>query len=77
MACYRLGFLHLRGHNASRGKDLVQAYLWFSLAAQRELGDADHWRDTIAETLSEKELSEARALLAEWELEHESGAAAP
>jgi TPR repeat protein len=70
MACYRLGFLHMRGQNASGRKDPVQAWLWFSLAADQGLGDAESWRDRVADRMNVEQLAEARVLLERWRQEH-------
>ncbi|NIR59989.1 MAG: sel1 repeat family protein [Gammaproteobacteria bacterium] len=63
LASYKVALLYLRGRGFPR-KDFVQAYRWFSTAASLGVGDARNWRDKIRPKMTDKELSEADALLA-------------
>jgi TPR repeat protein len=66
LAGYKLAFQYLRGRGSARRKDLVQAHFWFSVSAERGVGDSAQWRDRVARKLSKKQLAESRALLAGW-----------
>jgi len=62
-AAYDLAFMYFRGHGVPRGrKDFVQAYLWFSIAAEHGTGDAAAWRERVAAKLTADEIDAARQL---------------
>jgi TPR repeat protein len=61
MAAYKLGFLNYRGRGVPR-KDFVQAYRWFSVAAESGVGDAAVWRDRVREKMTRQEIEEADRL---------------
>lgn len=61
-AAYRLGLLLYRG-KGDGGKAYARAYVWFTRAAERGIGDAAAWRDRVYLKLNEQERAEARRLL--------------
>jgi TPR repeat protein len=65
LAGYKLAFAYLRGRGAS-GKDHALAYAWFSVSAERGVGDAAEWRDRVAAKMTEREREEAERFLSEW-----------
>jgi TPR repeat protein len=52
-------------------QDLVQAQMWFSLAATKGAKGAGFLRDYTAKSMSPAELTEARQLAREWDSQHE------
>jgi len=62
-AMYHLGFLYLRGRGVSRRVEYGLAHGWFSLAAERGVGDAAAWRDRIARKLTPKEREQSAKLV--------------
>ena len=64
MAGYRLAFMYLRGE-VSRHKDFARAHAWFSLSAERGVGDAEQWRDKVAKKMTPAELAEANGVAAQ------------
>lgn len=67
MAMYRMAFIRLRGAGTTEGKDHVAAHVWFSLAADRGVGDAAAWRERIETKMSVEELEQAARLRGERE----------
>ena len=61
-AMYDLAFLYMRGRGVSRRPELGLAHGWFSLAAQRGVGDASAWRDRLARKLTPKEREQSANL---------------
>jgi localization factor PodJL len=66
IAGYKLAFQYFRGRGIAKSKDLVQAHFWFSVSAERGVGDAAQWRAKIEQKLSKRQLAESEELLAEW-----------
>ena len=66
----RVGKMFSRGYGAP--KDNVQAYKWFAIAS--ELGDygANYKRDSLAEKMSEEEISESMDLAGVWIENHQT-----
>lgn len=62
-AMLTLGLLHQTGRGVSRS--LPEAFAWFSLAADQQDPAAKRWRDTLAASLSPRELVEARKRITE------------
>jgi len=60
MAWRRLGQMHAAGRGTP--KDLVRAHMWFTLCAERDLGDAEAWRDYLAARMSPGEIAESEEL---------------
>jgi len=54
--------MHMNGEGTR--KDLIQAYAWFDLAAEREYPDFVATRDSLKKTLTPDQLTEAQALRA-------------
>jgi TPR repeat protein len=69
LAMYQLAFLYWRGRGASGRKEHVNALVWFSLAADRGVGDAANWRDEVAKKLSRQEKADSARLLDQRRLE--------
>jgi TPR repeat protein len=67
MAWYRLGFLYMDGRGLPEGRDLSQAYLWFSLCAEEGIGDAARWRDEVGRKMSRRQREESARLIEEWQ----------
>ena len=63
-AQYLLGFLYARGEGVRR--DLVRAYLWFSLAARQGDGIAADALTGLARRMSPEQVDEARSLVRAW-----------
>lgn len=74
-AQYELGELYYRGTGV--GRDLVEAYVWFDLSADRLTGDAQEMaraaRKEVGRRLSDAQLAEARRRVARWREEHQRG----
>jgi TPR repeat protein len=62
LAGYKLAHLYLKGR-VTPEQDYVQAHAWFSLSADRGIGDAAEWRDKIAKKMTEEELERSAALV--------------
>jgi TPR repeat protein len=67
LAGYRLAFMYLRGIGLSRNRDFVQAYMWFLLSADRDVGDSAEWREKLVTKMSASEIDEARRLAGSWQ----------
>ena len=65
-AGYKLAFQYFRGRGIAKGKDLVQAHFWFSVSAERGVGDAQQWRERLEEKMSKRQLAQSEEKLAEW-----------
>ena len=65
MALYMLGLLSFRGGPRGAGPDYVQAYVWFSRAAAKGVGDAEDWLARLTSKMTSAERSEAARLVAE------------
>jgi TPR repeat protein len=59
-----LGFMYDAGHGVP--KDDVQAYMWFTLAAERGSADTVTNRDLLAKVLTPDQLAEAQRPAREW-----------
>lgn len=62
-AQYQLGLAYLTGNPPGGSRDLVEAYVWFALAAGNGHSDADAVRERIASELSPDQRTRAEALL--------------
>ena len=58
-----LGNIYAQGIGVDR--DLIRAYAWYSLSAERGDSAGEHYRDTLAKELDEQELEAARILAIE------------
>ena len=67
-AQYRLGLRYSQGQGVP--KNIVQAYMWWSLAAAKGDEDARKARDKFAKSMIPADLSEAQRLAREWLEEH-------
>ena len=65
MSAYKLAFFYLRGHMSSH-REYVEAHKWFSLSAERGVGDAAEWRDKIAKKMTREELALSESLARDW-----------
>jgi TPR repeat protein len=65
-AGYKLAFQYFRGRGIAKSKDIVQAHFWFSVSAERGVGDAAEWRDKTARKMNKAQLARSRDLLDEW-----------
>jgi TPR repeat protein len=74
LAIYHLALLYWRGRGGSGRKEHVNAHVWFSIAAERGVGDAGEWRDKVAGKMTRKE-REASERLIEEKRENPAGAA--
>ncbi len=63
-AQYNLGVMYTRGEGLPQ--DLVQAYLWFSLAASKRYGSARQSRAAVRRALNPSQVTEAQRLIDEW-----------
>lgn len=61
-AAYRLALFLFRGEGGG-GKSYARAYVWFTRAAEQDVGDAAAWRDRIYKKMNGREREEARRLL--------------
>jgi TPR repeat protein len=65
-AGYDLAFMYFRGRGLPGGKkDYVQAYVWFSISAERGIGDAAAWLEKVGAKLTTQEFDTAQQLLLE------------
>jgi TPR repeat protein len=64
-AGYKIAFQYLRGRGVSKSKDLPRAYFWFTVSAERGVGDAEEWRAKVEKKMNKGQLAEAEQLLAE------------
>jgi TPR repeat protein len=62
---FRYGCLVYYGRGVEK-RDLVQAHMWFNLAAAADYKAADEYREMVAEKMTPKEVSEAQKLAREW-----------
>jgi TPR repeat protein len=49
-------------------QDLVQAHMWFNLAAAGGYADAQKSRDSVAAKMTPAQIAEAQRLASEWRL---------
>jgi TPR repeat protein len=77
LAMYHLAFMYYRGQGVSRRRDYVGGYVWFSLAAEAEVGDAAAWRDELRRKMTPDELAEAEAGIAAQKKKRDRPAADP
>lgn len=63
-AQYMLGFLYARGEGVRR--DLVRAYLWFSLAARHGDPIAADMVVSLSRRMTPEQIAQAKALALEW-----------
>ncbi len=63
-AQYMLGFLYARGEGVRR--DLVRAYLWFSLAARQGDAIAADMVVSLSRRMTPEQIAQAKALALEW-----------
>lgn len=61
---YKLGLIYSTGHGVSA--DLIQAHMWFNLAAARGSDDAKECRRELAEQMNSSEIARAQKLAREW-----------
>ena len=61
---YRLGLIYATGQGGAA--DLVQAHMWFNLAAARGLDAAKESRQELACMMSSSEVAEAQRRAREW-----------
>ena len=61
---YKLGLIYSTGHG--EGADLVQAHMWFNLAAARGSEAAKECRRELADMMSKDEVAEAQRRAREW-----------
>jgi TPR repeat protein len=62
---YYVALMYYRGRGGDWEKDYVRAYVWFTLAADKGIGDATWWRDRLGEKMSDREAARAKEVLAE------------
>lgn len=60
-----LGHLYLRGEGGVK-KDLVFAFVWYGIAANRGFQDAIRAREAVAKEMSKSQLDEGQRLLRDW-----------
>lgn len=60
-----LGHLYMRGEAGVR-KDVVFAFLWYGIAANRGFQDAIRAREAVAKEMTKSQLDEGQRLLREW-----------
>jgi TPR repeat protein len=72
--CFGLGMIYSSG--AGVAVDLVQAHMWFNIAAMRSHKDAARLRREIAELMSDSEIGSAQRAARDW-LKHHPHAPAP
>lgn len=63
---YRLGFMYLQGRGVADHRDYVRAYMWFTLAAEQGVGDAEQWRSKLVGKMTEVEIAEATQMAADF-----------
>ncbi len=68
-AQFGIGFIYMMGHGVPQ--DLVQAHMWFDLAAARGHGEARQAREDIATLMSPSQIKEAQRLAREWMEAHQ------
>ena len=61
---YRLGLIYSTGNNGS--VDMIQAHMWFNLAAARGSEPAKECRRELADQMSPTEVAQAQKLAREW-----------
>jgi TPR repeat protein len=66
--CFGLGMIYSAG--AGVGIDLVQAHMWFNIAAMRSHKDAARLRREIAELMSDSEIGCAQRAARDWLKSH-------
>jgi TPR repeat protein len=62
---YKLGLIYSTGQG-EEGMDLVQAHMWFNLAAVRGSEPAKDCRRELADMMSKDEIAEAQRRAREW-----------
>jgi TPR repeat protein len=62
---YYVALMYYRGRGGDWEKDYVRAYVWFTLAAEKGIGDATWWRDRLGAKMSDRETAESKKLLAD------------
>ncbi len=62
---YKLGLIYSTGQGED-GMDLVQAHMWFNLAAVRGSDAAKDCRRELADMMSKDEIAEAQRRAREW-----------
>ena len=68
-AQYNLGVMYTRGEGLPQ--DLVQAYLWFSLAASKRYGNARQSRAAVRRALTSSQVAEGQRLIDEWKAQRQ------
>jgi TPR repeat protein len=63
-ALYRLGLIYSTGQGAPL--DLVQAHMWFNLAALRGSQEAKYCRKELADQMTTDEIASAQRAAREW-----------
>lgn len=64
-AIYKTALVHLHGRGVAR-RDYAEAYKWFVIAAERDIGDAAAWRDRTFKKMTDEEKEQAEASIAAW-----------
>jgi TPR repeat protein len=64
-ACFELGVAHSTGAR-NRPADLIDAHMWFNLAAAAGHEDAAECRADVAEQMSAREIAEAQRRARHW-----------
>ncbi len=63
-----LGFIYYNGQGVRQ--DIVQAHIWFDLAAAQGGGKAKKNRDIAAERMTPDQIAEAQRMAREWMAKH-------
>ena len=64
-----LGFGYAQGNGVPQ--DIIQAYMWFNLAAVQGDKAGRAWRDYAAKGMTSADISKAQALAREWMEKHQ------
>jgi hypothetical protein len=64
---YRLGFMSSRGSARSHEKDVVRAFVWYTLSFQGGYATAKLSRDRLSQDMTPAQIAESERLAAEWE----------
>lgn len=61
---YKLGLIYSTGQGGA--VDLIQAHMWFNLAASRGSQAAKEWRRELADLMSKEQIAQAQRAAREW-----------
>ena len=64
----QLGAMYFQGEGVA--KDVVQAHMWFSIAARRNDTSAQRYLTILETVMDEAQIESAQALAAQWQAEH-------